>query len=144
MRTSLTRKRKTRKKRTSGNRFVRCLILVLLAASSFAAGSPADKQKKAPPATALITGTVFRESGLSLPGAELVLEPVPASGKSSKAKKMKAVADSRGEFALRVPAVAMEYKLLVSAAGYETWDKQVSVQSEDRIDLTVVLKPRQK
>jgi hypothetical protein len=136
--------RKKRKKRTSGSLLVRCLILVVLAVSSFAAGAPAEKQKRAPLATALIAGTVFRESGLSLAGAELVLEPLPAPGKSSKMKKMKAVADSRGEFALRVPAVAMDYKLFVNAAGYETWDKQISVQSEDRIDLTVVLKPRQK
>lgn len=143
MRTSLTTKKK-RKKRTSGSSFARCLIFVLLAAGPFIAGVAAEKIKKAPPPTALIAGTVFRESGLSLAGAELVLEPIPAPQKKSKIKKIKEVADSRGEFAFRVPATPMEYKLSVSAAGYETWDKQISVQSEDRVDLTVVLKPRQK
>jgi hypothetical protein len=54
------------------------------------------------------------------------------------------VSDSRGEFAIRLPAVPMRYVLTVSAAGFETWKKQFSIQGEERLDFSVVLTPRAK
>lgn len=86
-------------------------------------------------AYALIAGTVFREDGLSLPGARVVLEPEGEAQRDRRFRKQEAVCDARGEFAFRVPPVPSEYRLTASAPGFQPQQRQVRIQGEERIDV---------
>jgi hypothetical protein len=94
-----------------------------------------DRQK----AFAVVAGTVFRDPGFAFPGVAIVLEPAPEGKTSLKVKKMEAVSDSRGEFAFRVPAVAMRYNLIFQAAGYGIEKRTVTIAGEERQDVYVTL-----
>ncbi|MDX1979712.1 MAG: carboxypeptidase-like regulatory domain-containing protein [Bryobacteraceae bacterium] len=91
---------------------------------------------------AVISGTVFREPGFALPGAEVHLkpEPDPAASKKVKVKAMKAQSDGRGEFAFRVPAAPMRYTVTIRATGYLEEKKTVMIQGEERQDVFATLK----
>lgn len=119
---------------------------VLLAWSLPAAlvAAPGEKKPKAPAPYALIAGAVFRDTGLSLPGAQVTLLAESGSGQARKPKKINVVTDSRGEFAVRVPAAPMRYTLQVRAAGYQNQEKSVSVSGEDRVDVFFRLEPASK
>jgi len=113
--------------------------LVLLAALLLAAFA-AEKRKTVEP-YALVAGTVFREPGFALPGAVVTVVPKPEEGQTQvKIKKLQAVSDARGEFALRVPPVAMRYTVRVTAKGYQSAEKEVSVRGEERTDATFELR----
>jgi hypothetical protein len=137
----MTRK-KRKKKRATGTRWPAVVAAAMAVAVASAVGFAAEKPRKAAAPTALIAGTVFRDSGFSLPGAGLTVDADPEPGVKVKFKRVSMVSDSRGEFAIRLPAVPMRYVLTVSAAGFETWKKQFSIQGEERLDLSVVLTPR--
>jgi Carboxypeptidase regulatory-like domain len=118
--------------------FIRSLIWGLVVSGGAAGQKGREKPK---PATATIVGTVFREPGFALSGAEIILQPDPEPNASNKVKvkKMKAVSDNRGEFSFRVPAVALRYTLKFKAAGYQPETKQVSISGEERQDVYVTL-----
>ncbi len=84
----------------------------------------------------MIAGTVFREPGFALPGAELTLAPDPEANPPSKYKKQKALSDGRGEFAFRVPAAPMRYHLHVEARGYESDTKEIAIRGDERVDVS--------
>jgi Carboxypeptidase regulatory-like domain len=131
----MTMKRRKRKKR---------IISLLLLAAAFALPGVADKKKAAEPYF-LLDGTVFRESGFALPNAEVLVIPDPAAGSPpAKIKKMQAISNSRGEFAFRLPATPMHYVVRVSAKGYHNEEKPVTVEGEDRLDLTFQLHEQSK
>lgn len=121
---------------TTGSRFV---VLALGLSVYFALPAWAEKKpKKAGGSSAqyaVIAGTVFRPPGLALAGAEVEVTP-DAEGKT---KKLKAVADPRGEFAVRVPAVPMKYKVDVKYSGYKPQQQTVAIEGEQRKDLTFQL-----
>ena len=122
-------KRRKRRKRTG-------ISLLLLAAACLL---PADaaKKKAALEPYVLLEGTVFRETGFSLPNAEIVVIPDPPPGTPpAKIKKMQTVSDARGEFALRLPTASMRYTVKVSAKGYHSEEKSITIQGEDRVDVT--------
>ncbi len=98
-------------------------------------GSPGENRKPAI-AVATIVGTVFREPGFALPGAEVTLTPAAEAGKKPKVKKQGFTTNTRGEFAFHVPAEAAAYTLAASAKGFIPQQKQVTVQGEERIDVT--------
>jgi Carboxypeptidase regulatory-like domain len=126
----MKRKRKKRKKR---------IISLLLAAAVVLPGMAAKKKAAAEPYV-LLDGTVFRESGFALPNAEVAVIPDPMpDAPPSKVKKMQTVSDSRGEFAFRLPMLNMRYVIKVSAKGYRREEKPVTVQGEDRLDVTFQL-----
>jgi hypothetical protein len=116
---------------------VACLIFS--AAPAVAEKKP-KKGKEAPGPFSVIAGTVFRPPGLSLPGAEVEITP-DAEGKP---KKMKAVSDARGEFAVRVPPVPMKYKVDVKCNGYQPQQKTVEIEGEQHKDLTFQMEPAAK
>ena len=103
---------------------------------SWAAGK--ERKKKA---LATIAGTVFRDPGFALRGAEVILEPAPEGATSVKVKKMRAVSDGRGEFAFYVPAAQMRYQLTVQAQGLQPEKRYVTIAGEERQDVYVTLKP---
>ena len=87
----------------------------------------------------MIAGSVFRDTGFSLAGAELTVEP--EANTPSKFKRIKTVTDARGEFAVRVPAAPMRYTVSVKARRYRLDRKEVSIQGEERVDLIFRLEP---
>jgi len=112
-------------------------ILLLGAAAVISAG--AGKKKPAVEPYTLLAGTVFRDTGFSLPNAEVIVIPSPAGGTQVKIKKLQAVSDSRGEFAFRLPTGKMQYVIKVSAKGYHSEEKSIAVDNEDRVDVTFQL-----
>jgi hypothetical protein len=121
-------------------RKTRIISLLLLAAASIAPVLGEKKKAGADPYV-LLAGTVFQETGFALPNAEVVVieDPPPPDTKHSRAKKMQAVSDSRGEFALRLPVGNAHYTVKVSAKGFHSEEKSVTVQGEDRLDVTFQL-----
>ena len=118
------------------------LVLPLLAAGwGWAAGN-----KKAPDEYSVVGGTVFRDPGFAVRGAEVSLQPDPETPEQHavKVKLMKVLSDTRGEFAFRVPAVTMRYKLAVTCKGYQGQEKTVSINGGERSDATFMLQAESK
>jgi hypothetical protein len=106
----------------------------------------AEKKKKTPDLYAIVGGTVFRDPGFALRGAEVTLEPEQAVVNGSKLKPQKAISDARGEFAFRVPPLeGAKYKLTATAPGMKPETKQAETRGgEERIDVTFNLLPASK
>lgn len=126
-----------RRPRCFGPCFVARCAATLMALGMLLAPAAAgkDKPKKQQMSWALIAGTVFRDSGFSLAGAEVVVTSVPDPNSSVKIKKIKVVSDARGEFAIRVPVVSMRYTVSVKASGLRAQEKPVSIVGEERVDV---------
>lgn len=131
----MKRKKKTT---TTGNNFVRrSFLALLLPPGLLAAGKKKpDKEKKL---AAVIAGTVFRDPGFAVAGAEIELIELRADGK--KAKPRKTVTDGRGEFAFSVPAVEQKYKVKASARGLQSEEKETASTPGARMDVFFTLKP---
>ncbi len=109
-----------------------------------ALGGPApaaEKAKKAQAPYALLTGTVFRESGMAFAGAGITITAAGDSKEARKFRKMELVTSPRGEFVARLPAMPMNYKVVAKGAGYQPEEKAVAVTAEDRIDVYFRLEP---
>lgn len=132
------RRRKRRKRKTRIGSKLAALILALGVCGLLPAG---QKPRKGQEAYAIVSGTVFRESGFALPGAEVTLSADPDPPQRSKIKKIKAASDARGEFAFRVPAVPMKYRIQAEARGYKTGTREVAVQGEERVEVSFQLSP---
>jgi hypothetical protein len=119
------------------------ISLVLLAAAIVPIA--AAKKKAAPGPTAVISGSVFQESGYALPdaGATVFAEP-PAGSSAGKTEEMEAVTDARGEFIFHVAAGPRRYTVAVGAKGYQTLSKTVSVEGEERVEVTFQLERESK
>jgi hypothetical protein len=117
---------------------VEALLAATLAVLSVSGMAAAAKKKKPTAATAVVAGTVFREPGFALPGAEITLAPEKAP---AKAKLVKAVSDARGEFAFHVPAEEARYTVSVKAKGFESQEKSAAISGEVRADVFFQLKP---
>ena len=87
---------------------------------------------------AVVAGSVFRESGFSLPGATVTLM-AKGGGKS-----LKSVTDARGEFAFRIPPAAGDYLVTASRKGFKTAQAEASIGGEERVDVTLVLSTESK
>ena len=128
-----------KKKRRSGTSLLALLAILLPAAAE------AGKRKAGQEVYALVAGTVFQESGFSLPNANVTLsaDSTP-DGAPVKVKRMQAVSDSRGEFVFRVPQAAMRYTVKVTAAGFEPQQKTINIQGEERGEVTFQLQRESK
>ena len=114
-------------------------VFVVLALLAGGTAHAARKRKTSEP-FAVVGGTVFRESGLSLPGAEVSIAPDPQPGQTPvKIADPKAVSDNRGEFAFRVPVTAMRYTVKAKMKGFQPQQKSVDVEGEVRTDVTFTL-----
>jgi len=119
-------------------------ISLLLLATAFAVPVMAEK-KKPPEPYVLLYGTVFRDTGLALPNADVMVVPDPSSDAAApKVKKMEAVSNGRGEFAFHLPTGNGRYIVKVGAKGYRSEEKPVTIQGEDRVDVTFQLAPESK
>lgn len=127
---------KTRARRTGSRNLLLASCLLGLALAQGAAQS-----KKAPEPYALIAGTIFRDSGFALPGADVNLSPDTPPGERSKIKKQKVLSNFRGEFSFRVPALPMRYNVSAKASGYRMQVKSVSISGDERVDVSIQLDP---
>ena len=133
----MKKRRKGRKKRIG--------ISLLLLAAVFTLPALGDKKlgdkKKEAESYFLVAGTVFQESGFALPNADVVLIPDPQpDAPRTKIKKLQTVSDSRGEFAFRISTIAMRYIIKVSAKGFQSGEKPVTIEGQEgRLDVTFQL-----
>jgi hypothetical protein len=136
----MKRKRKPRKK--IGTR--RALLSTLLSALLLAVFLPVTaiaKKKSAPDTPAIVSGSVFSDSGYALADADVTLAPRAQSG---KLKPLQAISDARGEFVFHVPAGPAQYTVTVSAKGYRSQQKSVTVQDQERLEVTFQLERESK
>ena len=106
----------------------------------------AQKSEKQTGDFGVIAGTVFREPGFALPGAEVSLAPVVDSNApaAKPPKKQKAAADARGEFVFRVPPGPANYVVTAAAKGMKTVEKTASLTGTERIEVTFMLEQESK
>jgi hypothetical protein len=94
------------------------------------------------PEPAVIAGTVFRDPGFALPGAEVelrLLSPLP--GKKPP-KPSTTRTDARGEFSFQVPPAEAEYKVTARAKGFLPEERIVKLSGgPERLDVYLTLKP---
>jgi hypothetical protein len=108
------------------------LLLALAAGLATPTGALAGPKTEA---YAVVAGTVFREPGFALHGAEVRLQVKTPPEGVKRLKPQKAVSDGRGEFAFRVPAGKAEYTISVRAAGFVGEQKPASVTADERVDV---------
>jgi len=119
----------------SGSRL--CAALLLIAAVGVLSGQSRRQQQ----AYAIVEGTVFRDPGLALPGAKVVL----TLKDDPKAKKLlEAETNYRGEFLFRVPTDDAMYVVKASLKGYGPEEKEAAVSGEVRVSVSLVLSPQKK
>jgi hypothetical protein len=137
MRTSTSWMRRRRKRTRTGSRLLIAIALAILAVLPAAGAN--RREKPAQPAVAVIAGTVFRTPGFALAGAEVTVVPKEGTSGSVKLKKTQVVSSTRGEWAVRVPAVPMEYTVYVKCSGYESQQKTVAIEGEHRREVSFML-----
>jgi len=129
-------RKKTRKKKTRTRIGTRPLLLLALLLLCCFGASAGEKQKS----YAVVAGTVFREPGFALPGAEVVLRmTVPPPG-AKHPKSLAARSDGMGEYAFRVPPGKAEYSVSVKADGFVGEEKPAKIESEERVDIYFTLR----
>ena len=125
------------RRRRIGSSVLLCLLLGL---PWTAYADKKHKEKADAESYAVLGGSVFRESGYALPGAEVTISPDPQPGQVPfKIQNPRAISDNRGEFAFRVPTTAMRYLVKVKAKGFEPLQKSADVEGEVRVDVTLIL-----
>jgi len=118
---------------TIGDR--RGVLALLFAPLAFAA----DKKPKPKQLRSVVAGTVFRDPGFAVAGAEVELIENRTDGK--KPKTLKTVTDSRGEFAFTVPPVEAKFRVKASAKGLQPEEKETASSPGVRMDVYFSLKP---
>lgn len=113
-----------------------CAAILLLATWL---GGPTDlldaKEKSKEKPYALLGGTVFTAEGYALPGVTLSIKR-----KDDRKPKWRAVSDSRGEFAVRLPAEAATYEVSTQSEDYENQTKAVEVVGRQNESVTVLFR----
>jgi len=119
----------------------RSRVWLAVAAALLVAAAPVEAQRrKQPPPYAVIAGTVFEETGRSLPGARITVTGVEPGSERRETKPAIGTSNAQGEFAIRVPAGAMRYNVKVEARGFEPAEKQVQVTWDERVEVFFRLK----
>lgn len=143
MKTAKKRRKKKTTMRIGSARFLPLLLLLWLILTAAASSLPGWAGESGP--QAVLGGSVFRDAGFALRGAEatatLVVESDTAGPrkKDKKPKLWKAITDARGEFLLRLPAGPARYNVVVRAAGYKLQEKQVTFAADERQDQNFLL-----
>ncbi|HTS77919.1 MAG TPA: carboxypeptidase-like regulatory domain-containing protein [Bryobacteraceae bacterium] len=93
----------------------------------------------------IIEGAVFRDPGLALADAKVVLQ----AKDNPKAKKRETTTNFRGEFEFRVPAVEAVYVLKATMKGFRADQKEAQVAGggvpgSERVEVNLVLSPESK
>ncbi len=122
------------------------LLAGLLAPVAAASPIPALRKKPALDTYAILSGSVFNDSGYALPDADVTVAPEvsPGQGHSDKLKPLESVSDARGEFVVHVPPGPAHYIVTVVAKGYQSQRKSVSVEDQERVEVTFQLERESK
>lgn len=126
--------------RKSGNLLTRRQALTAPLLLALASSAAAGKKKEAQ-SFGVIAGTVFRETGFSFAGVELIVV-WEVDGK--KKKEWKGRSDARGEFAFRVPAAEGKYSVRAKADGHAPVEKQVEVGIDERKEISILMSAEKK
>jgi hypothetical protein len=134
--------RKTWTKRKKRKRTGASVLATAVSLSLFAAGlavlAPVFATFRA---DAVVAGTVFRDPGFALAGAEVTVEAITLPPGVKKFKLVKVFSDNRGEYAVHVPAGQARYRVRVSAHGFVPEEKTADISAEERVDVYFNLKP---
>jgi hypothetical protein len=134
------RKKRNKKKRI-GTSAVLLTGLFLIAHLLPASLSLQAAAKKKPPDTyAIVSGSVFDDRGYALPDANVSVVPEA----QSKTKPLEAVSSARGEFVFHVPPGPMRYAVTVEAKGYQSQSKSISIQDQERAEVTFQMERQSK
>lgn len=123
----------------AGGRCLRAWLMTLAALLSIAAPAEAQRRKQ-PQSYAVIAGTVFQETGMSLPGAQITVTALESEGGRKVTKAVRGTSNAQGEFAIRVPAGSMRYNVKAEARGFEPAEKEVQVEWDQRVEVFFRLK----
>jgi hypothetical protein len=126
-------KMRMRTKRRRNRTGISLILGLILLAAVFPVGVSAESY-------AMIVGNVFSESGYALPGADATLVPDAAKG----GNKMRTFSNSRGEFVFRAPPGPLHYTLKVAAKGFQSQEKAIQIQDDERVDVTFQLQAQSK
>lgn len=123
--------------RMPGRRLLLAFLIGWLAGTAFAAGrDDPKKEKQAVRPYALIFGNVFDPAGRLFTGAEVEIRR-----EGERKARWETRSDSRGEFAVRLPAGPARYIITLRAKGFAEEVRTVAVENEERIDLSFRLQP---
>src|SRR3982751_6783751 len=131
--TTTSTKRKKKRKTTIGSKQLLWLFVSLVFCVLAVSGKDRKKGQQAEP-QAVIAGTIFNTNGFALGGADVMVVAIP-----KEAKELKTVANDRGEFAVRVPAVPKKYRIDVKMKGFQPQTKDVQIEGEQRKELNFLL-----
>ena len=131
--------RKKRKPRKRIGTSLTLLLALLVAAFLPLAATP--KKKPVLDTYAVVSGTVFDDRGYALPGAAVILAP---EVEPTKANTIEMVSNAGGEFVVRVPPGPMHYSATAHAKGYQSQRKTVSVEDQERVEVTFQLERESK
>ena len=134
----MKKKRNPRKRIGTSLPALRALALVLVALVPLAA---APKKKPVLDTYAVVSVSVFDDSGYALTGAEVILAP---DVQPTKANTIEMVSGARGEAVVRVPPGPMHYNATVHAKGFQSQRKTVSVEDQERVEVTFQLERESK
>jgi hypothetical protein len=139
-RTPMKRMKKTRTG-SSLRLFIAAAVAVTVCPALFAADKNDERKSEATAPFALIAGTVYRPPGFALAGAQVVVAPEQPEASGVRLKKTEAVTNGRGEWAIRVPSVPAKWRVDVKSNGYRPEQRSVSVEREQRLELSIILEP---
>ena len=135
-------RKKRKKRRRIGTRailFAGLFLIAHLSPTHFSLQAAA-KKKPALDTYAVVSGSVFDDRGYALPDAGVSVVPEA----NSKTKPLEAVSSARGEFVFHVPPGPMHYTVTVEAKGYQSQRKTVSIEDQERVEVTFQLERQSK
>lgn len=94
-------------------------------------GGEKEKEK----AYALLSGSIHSSEGFAIPGV-----PVSVRREADRKPGWRAVSDSRGEFAIRLPAEAATYEVATESKEHENQTKRITVAGTDKETVVVLFR----
>jgi len=112
-------------------------LAILFACLAFGSVVQAQKKSTKQEPYAIVSGSVFLDSGVAQGGAKVVLSPKDQPGK----KLQEQSSSPRGEFSFRVPPGPSFYILTATMKGFETASKEVEIVAQEQIHKSLLLVP---
>ena len=138
-------KRKPRKRIGTNPELLSSLLLIILLCPASFSLQAAAKKKPALDTYATLSGSVFDDRGYAFPDANVsVVSEAPADKPKGKEKPMEGVSGARGEFVFHVPPGPAHYAVTVEAKGYQGQTKSVSIEDQERVEVTFQLERQSK
>ena len=92
-----------------------------------------EKEKEKP--YALLSGSVHSSEGFAIPGVA-----VSVRREDDRKPRWRAISDSRGEFAIRLPAEAGTYEVTTESKEHENQTKKITVAGTDKETVVVLFR----